>query len=314
MSSTFEPFHQTLAGHGVRLHRKQTQILQVNVGFLCNQSCRHCHLQAGPNRTEIMNSETVEAVIDYAKRCCFEIIDITGGAPEMNPHIDRLIDQLAPLAEKFIFRSNLTAINDKTKNDLVQLLKFHQAAIAASFPSINESQTKAQRGKFVFQKSLDTLKQLNDIGYGNPGSGLEISLVSNPSGAFLPQAQAQAEKRFREVLKNKYGIVFNNFFSFANAPIGNFRQWLLASGNYDDYMKKLVCAFNPKAAEDVMCRSLVSVSWDGYLYDCDFHQAEGLYMAGTKIHVSEMAQEPEEGATIAVADHCYACTAGAGFT
>ncbi|MBF0200876.1 MAG: arsenosugar biosynthesis radical SAM protein ArsS [Desulfamplus sp.] len=312
--SAFEPFQQTIFKHRIELHRKETRILQINAGFLCNQTCRHCHLQAGPHRTEIMTSGTWDAVIAYAKRCSFETIDITGGAPEMNPHIGRAIEKLAPLAPKIILRSNLTAINEKGGNDLIKLLEVHKVAVAASFPSINENQTDAQRGNLVFQKSLDTLRQLNHIGYGHSGTGLEISLVSNPSGAFMPQAQPQTEKRFRDVLKNRYAIVFNNLLSFANVPIGNFRQWLLSSGNYDDYMQKLVCGFNPKAAEDVMCRSLVSVSWDGFLYDCDFNQAENLYMAGKKVHISEMAHEPEEGQSIAVADHCYACTAGTGFT
>jgi len=313
-ASTIEPFLRTLSTHGIRMNRRQTDILQINVGFLCNQTCRHCHLKAGPNRTEIMDSETAEAVIAYAERCRFNTIDVTGGAPELNPNIGTLIERLAPLATKIIFRSNLSALIDGNRNDLMQLLKSSGAAIVASFPSLNESQTDAQRGQNVFQKSIDALRKLNDIGYGHINTGLELSLVSNPSGAFLPPAQAQTEKRFRDILKKKRGIVFNNFFSFANVPVGRFRQWLTASGNYDDYMKKLASAFNPGAVEGLMCRTLVSVSWDGYLYGCDFNQAENLHMAGRKVHVSEMPGPPEADTPITVADHCYACTAGAGST
>jgi len=303
-----------LSDHGIRLYRKKTGILQINVGYLCNQVCCHCHLSAGPGRTEIMTSETADAVIAYAKQCRFDTIDITGGAPEMNPNIGVLIENLVPLTSRLIFRSNLTALTEGKRNGLMQLLKSRRVAVVASFPSLNEMQTDTQRGHRVFQKSIETLRKLNEIGYGHAGTGLELSLVSNPSGAFLPPSQAQTGKRFREVLKKKAGIVFNDFFSFANVPLGRFREWLTASGNYDDYMKKLASAFNPAAVDGLMCRTLVSVSWDGYLYDCDFNQAANLCMAERKIHVSEMPGPPEADTRVAVGDHCYSCTAGAGFT
>ncbi|MBF0203520.1 MAG: arsenosugar biosynthesis radical SAM protein ArsS [Desulfamplus sp.] len=313
-SKTIEPFQATLSRHGLQIKRDNTVTLQINVGFLCNQICRHCHLDAGPGRTEIMNPETVEAVIAYAKKCRFNTIDITGGAPELNPNINTLITRLAPLTSKLMFRSNLSVLNDGKKDDLIQLLKSCNAAIVASFPSLNESQTNAQRGENIFGKSIETLIKLNKIGYGRAGTGLDLHLVSNPSGAFLPPSQSNTEKRFRELLKKKTGIIFNDFFSFANMPVGRFRQWLVQSGNYNDYMQKLVSAFNPNAVKGLMCRTLVSVSWDGYLYDCDFNQAENLYMTGRKIHVSEMQGLPESDTEICVAEHCYTCTAGAGFT
>jgi len=196
----------------------------------------------------------------------------------------------------------------------MELCKKHRVVIVASFPSLDPSQAESQRGEGTFQDSIAVLKRLNSLGYGQEGSGLELDLVSNPTGAFLPPSQAQAEKRFRQELERKWGIVFNHLFTFANVPLGRFRSWLKRSGNYQKYMEKLASHFNPGAVEGLMCRTLVSVSWDGYLYDCDFNLAERLPMDGRKIHVSEMVAPPEPGTPIAVSDHCYACTAGTGFT
>ena len=309
-----EPFRQTLFKHDLNLVRGRTTTLQVNVGFLCNQSCRHCHLNAGPGRNENMSLETLNEVVSYARRSHFETIDITGGAPELNPYIGHVIERLSPLVPRLMIRSNLSALNDGNRDPLMDLLKANQVVVVASFPSINTSQTDSQRGNGTFQKSIDALKKLNALGYGQEGSGLVLNLVSNPTGAFLPPSQAQAEKRFRQVLEKKWGIRFNNLFNFANVPLGRFRRWLLRSGNLESYLKKLASGFNPCAVEEVMCRTLVSVSWDGCLYDCDFNLATGLYLGGSKHHISEMPGPPEPGMPIAVADHCYSCTAGAGFT
>lgn len=308
------PFSVTLSRHDLKLDRDKTNTLQINVGFLCNQTCRHCHLNAGPNRKENMESGIIEEVIFYAKRSRFGAIDITGGAPELNPNIEMLIEKVVPLAPKVILRSNLSALNDGKRDHLMELLKSNRVVVVASFPSLNEPQLDSQRGKGVFQISIDALKTLNVIGYGQDGSGLELNLVSNPTGAFLPSSQTETEKRFRQVLLKKWGIVFNNFFNFANVPLGGFHRWLVSSGNLKKYMDKLYSSFNPCAVEDLMCRKMVSVSWDGYLYDCDFNLARGLFMGGRKIHVSEMAGPPEKDSHIATADHCYTCTAGAGFT
>lgn len=311
---TLEPFRQTLSRHGLNLERGKTTTLQINVGLLCNQACRHCHLNAGPNRKENMNSETADAVIAYAGRNCFDAIDITGGAPELNPNIVKLIERLSPHATRLMFRSNLSALNDGKRDDLMDLLKAKRVVILASFPSVNQAQADSQRGDGIFRKSIDALRKLNTLGYGQPETGLELYLVCNPTGAFLPAPQEQITRRFREVLMNKWGIVFNGLFAFANVPLGRFRKWLEGTGNLESYLNRLASGFNACAVDGLMCRTMVSVSWDGYLYDCDFNLAKGLPMGNKKTHISEMAGPPPEGSSIAAADHCYTCTAGAGFT
>jgi len=309
-----EPFKAALLRHDLKLVRDRTHTLQVNVGLRCNQICKHCHLNAGPGRTENMGKEIVNQVISYAERSRFDTIDITGGAPELNPNITDLIEGLSHKAPRIMFRSNLSALNDGTRDFLMDLLKSVKAVIVASFPSLNEKQTASQRGEGIFGASVDALRKLNAQGYGQIGSGLELNLVSNPTGAFLPPSQSQTEKRFRQVLKTKWGIVFNQFFSFANVPLGRFHEWLIKSGNYEPYLKKLANAFNPCAVDSVMCRTLVSVSWDGYLYDCDFNLARELHISGRPTHISQITGPPEQGQPIVTADHCYTCTAGAGFT
>jgi len=311
---TVAPFRQTLNRHDFKLERGQTTTLQINVGFLCNQECRHCHLCAGPGRKENMNSKTADLIVDYAKRSCFKVIDITGGAPELNNNLVSLIQRLSPLAPRIMVRSNLSALNDGKRDHLFELFKEHRVVIVASFPSLNEGQTESQRGQGIFSMSIDALKKLNSLGYGQKGTDLELNLVSNPSGAFIPSSQTETEKRFRQVMMKKWGINFNNLFTFANVPLGRFRQWLLQSGNLENYIEKLASSFNPCAVKDVMCRAMVSISWDGYLYDCDFNLARGLYMGWQKVHVSEMLGPPEQGSPVAVSDHCYTCTAGTGFT
>ena len=308
------PFSLTLARHDLKLDRKITRTLQVNLGFLCNQACRHCHLNAGPDREENMDLGIIREVISYTQRGGFEILDITGGAPELNPYIDTLIEDASDVVPRMMLRSNLSVLNDGKRDHLMTLLSEKRVGIVASFPSLNEIQTDSQRGDGIFQIIIDALKKLNAMGYGHNDSGLELNLVSNPTGAFLPPDQAQTEKRFRQVLKRKWGIVFNNLYNFANVPLGRFRQWLIKTDNLNGYVKKLYSSFNACAVDGVMCRSLVSVSWDGYLYDCDFNLARGLFMGGHKIHVSEMPGTPEPGSHIATADHCYTCTAGPGFT
>ena len=197
------PFSSTLSHHGLKLNRQKTHTLQVNVGFLCNQTCRHCHLNADPNRMENMESGIIEEVISYAKRSRFETIDITGGAPELNPNIEMLIEKVVPLAPKVMLRSNLSSLNDGRRDHLVELLKSNRVVVVASFPSLNELQTDSQRGDGMFKVCINALKKLNVLGYGHEGSGLELNLVSNPTGAFLPPSQSETEQRFRQVLDNK---------------------------------------------------------------------------------------------------------------
>lgn len=309
-----EPFQAALARHGLSLKRGRTSTLQINMGLLCNQVCRHCHLEAGPGRKELMNESTMAEVIAYAERTHFEIIDITGGAPELHPDLIPFIDRLAPLSSRLMVRSNLSAMEDSDPERFVQEFRKHRVVVVASLPSPHPGQTDAQRGVGVFEKCLRGLKRLNEAGYGNEAKELELNLVSNPTGAFLPPPQAQAEKRFRELLMKKWGIHFNRLFTFANAPLGRFRQWLGASGNLESYLLRLAGEFNPCAVDGLMCRSLVSVSWDGNVYDCDFNLARALPLGGFRTHVSGMNGPPQPGSPIAVGDHCYTCTAGAGFT
>jgi radical SAM/Cys-rich protein len=309
-----EPFNQALERHGLQLRRAHTHTLQVNVGLLCDLACRHCHLEAGPGRPEVMRRETMDEVIAFARRCPFQLIDITGGAPELVPHIGYLIEQLAPLTPKLILRSNLTALAATPGEELLEICRVHRVAIVASFPSTSASQADAQRGKGTGDRSVVMLQRLNALGWGREGSGLELNLVANPTGAFLPPAQGETETRFKRDAERKWGIVFNRLFTFANAPLGRFRTWLEASGNYEGYMLKLARSFNPCTVEGLMCRSLVSVSWDGILHDCDFNIAAGLPFGGTPVHVSALSARPEAGTPIATGDHCYACTAGSGFT
>lgn len=307
-------FSQTLSRHNLNLTRQKTTTLQVNMGLLCNQECRHCHLEAGPYRSEIMSAETAAEVVSFARKGEFQIADITGGAPELNPHLPFLIREISSSVQKLILRSNLTALTQGDREALLAQLKKYRVGITASLPSLNGSQADAQRGPGTFQKSILTLKNLNALGYGQEDSGLELNLVVNPVGAFIPSSQKQTEEKFHLDLKKKWGVVFNHLYAFANAPLGRFRRWLDQSGNLENYMQKLAGGFNPSAVERVMCRSSISVSWDGFLFDCDFNLSQELYWGGEKTHLSEIPGPLQPGTPIAVSDHCYACTAGAGFT
>lgn len=306
-------FYQTLSEKGLCLERKPTTVLQINVGLKCNQTCKHCHLEAGPKRTEMMTRNTMDDVIAFATNHNFEIIDITGGAPELHPDLPYLIDSMTKLAPQRILRSNLTVLAQKGET-LISFLASRKVTVAVSFPSLNVAQTEAIRGKDIFQDTIRTLQLLNAYGYGKSGTGLELNMVVNPSGAVLPSPQAATEKRYRQVLKDKWGIEFNNLFCFANVPLGRFKSWLKRSGNYEAYLNRLAQAFNPAALENVMCRNLISVAWDGCLYDCDFNQAADLPLSKKRIYISDIKALPTPGSNIAVGDHCYTCTAGSGFT
>lgn len=307
-------FAATLQEHDLELHRDRTTILQVNVGLRCDLVCKHCHLEAGPHRSEMMTRQTMDDVIAFAARCAFEVIDITGGAPELVPDLAYLLEQLAPLTRKMILRTNLTAVNDAPREQLLAQCRRLKVALVASFPSTNAAQADNQRGAGVHQRGVETLRYLNRLGYGMPGSDLELDLVANPSGAFLPTGQVQQEARFKRELLNKYGIEFNRLFTFANMPLGRFRSWLERSGNAEQYLQKLATQFNIAAVEGLMCRSLISVAWDGFLFDCDFNQAAGIGWQGKRVHVTEVMTPPEPGTPIMSDEHCYACTAGSGFT
>jgi radical SAM/Cys-rich protein len=309
-----EAFSQALDRHGLSLVRGENTTLQVNTGYLCNLRCWHCHLEAGPGRKEIMSRETMAAVVSFARRFPFQVIDVTGGAPELVPHLPFLIEGLAPLAPRLMLRTNLSALSGAARESLLALCVAHRVVLVASFPSTNPSQADAQRGAGTTEAAIAVLKELNTAGYGVEGTGLELDLVSNPVGAFLPVSQESAERRFRQDLLRKWGVAFNHLHTFANVPLGRFRTWLLWTGNYERYMKTLTDGFNPSAVERLMCRTLFSVSWDGFLFDCDFNLAVGRPNGDRKVHVSDVRDLPPSGAPIAIGDYCYACTAGSGFT
>ncbi|HDR46710.1 MAG TPA: radical SAM/Cys-rich domain protein [Geoalkalibacter subterraneus] len=313
-SSGVEHFSCTLKRHELHFARRRCRILQINTGLLCDLACKHCHLEAGPQRREIMTAETMQEVIAFAHRGNFEMVDVTGGAPELVPGIAGFLSELAGCAPNVLLRSNLTALGGKAREELLATLCRHRIALVVSFPSLREAQVEAQRGSGVWEKSLAMLNRLNELGYGRAGSGLELHLAVNPGGAFLAAKQESMEKRYRRELENRWGIVFNRLFTLTNVPLGRFKHWLENSGNYQGYMRKLAEAFNPGAVPALMCREQISVSWDGYVFDCDFHLAAGICQGEKRTHVRELSAPPPEGTPIATADHCYACTAGAGFT
>lgn len=306
-------FQQTLAAHGLHLTRGRATTLQINVGRVCNLACRHCHLDAGPGRGEMMSPATMDQVVSLARRHPFRVIDITGGAPELVPGIASFVTRLAPLAPRLMLRTNLLLLLAGENRDLLATCLEQKVVLVASFPSTNKGQTEAQRGPGVWDQSIQALKKLNGLGYGQAGSGRELFLVSNPVGAFLPVNQCVAERKFRADLARKWGIAFTGLFTFANVPLGRYRAWLQDSGNYDGYMAKLMAGFNPATIDGLMCRTLISVSWDGFLYDCDFNLAAGLSCSGEPVHISTAGELPE-GITVMTDDYCFACTAGSGFT
>jgi len=309
-----EPFADVLGRNGLSLVRDRVHTLQVNTGFLCNLRCRHCHLEAGPGRKEVMSRETMEAVVSFAGRFSFPVIDITGGAPEMVPDLPFLIERLAALAPRLMLRTNLTALAAPEQRALLDLCVARKVALIASFPSTDPSGTDSQRGAGVAEAGIAMIRRLNALGYGVEGSDLVFDIVSSPVGAILPAHQAQVEKEFRQELQGKWGVTFNTLYTFANVPLGRFREGLLDSGQYDGYVRTLAEGFNPCTVAGLMCRTLLSVSWDGTLYDCDFNLAAGRFALGRKTHVSEVRELPPPGTPIAVGDYCYACTVGSGFT
>lgn len=309
----FTGFAERLQELNQELIRQRPTTLQINTGLLCDLCCKHCHLSAGPGRSEQMSRQTMEQVVAHARHHSYPGIDITGGAPELVPHLPYLIENLAPLTPRLMLRTNLTALGRPDKQHLLELFIRHKVILVASFPATNPSQLEAQRGLGAMEPALEMLRKLNMLGYGIAESGLELNLVANPAGAFLPSGQGQAEKKFKRDLARKWELEFNQLFIFANMPLGRFLHWLRQSDNLQGYMDKLAGAFNPCTLEGLMCRSLLSVNWDGYLYDCDFNLAAGLPLSGKATHVGELDRLPE-GLPIAVGDHCYACTAGSGFT
>lgn len=296
------------------LKPKPLEILQINVGYMCNQVCEHCHVDAGPDRKEIMTKETMQQCLDVIKSTGAHTLDLTGGAPEMNPNFRWFVEEASKAGIKdFIVRSNLTIIRaNKKYHDLPEFFKKHNVHVVSSMPHWTRGKTDKQRGEGVFDQSIQALKDLNAVGYGMPDSNLKLDLVYNPSGAFLPANQAAMEKDFKKALLEDFGIQFHNLFAITNLPISRFLDFLIASENYEDYMYALVDAFNPSAVANVMCTNTLSVSWDGYLYDCDFNQMLDLKVASKTKHISNYNEEVLQNREIIISQHCYGCTAGAG--
>ena len=296
------------------LRPKKLEILQINVGYMCNQVCAHCHVDAGPDRKEIMTKETMHQCLEVIRKTGAHTLDLTGGAPEMNPNFRWFVEEAAKAGIKdFIVRSNLTIIRaNKKYHDLPAFFKKHNIHVVSSMPHWTRGKTDKQRGDGVFDKSIQALKDLNAVGYGMEDSSLKLDLVYNPSGAFLPGDQMALEADFKKALLEDFGIHFHNLFAITNLPISRFLDYLIASDNYEDYMYALVEAYNPAAVENVMCTNTLSVSWDGWLYDCDFNQMLNLKVNSKVKHISEYNEELLQNRNIIINQHCYGCTAGAG--
>jgi radical SAM/Cys-rich protein len=308
------PFDDALADSGLYpLRAMGIEVLQVNVGKLCNMTCAHCHVDAGPDRREIMSRETAVACMRALAQTGIPTVDLTGGAPEMNPHFRWMVQEARRLGRHVIDRCNLTILRTTGYMDLPDFLAEHQVEIVASLPCYLQENVAAQRGKHAFPRSIEVLRRLNDIGYGHPATGLELTLVYNPVGPALPPPQASLETDYRRELAERYEVCFTRLITIANMPISRFLDHLLKSGRYEEYMEKLIGAYNPAAAARVMCRTTLSVDWRGRLYDCDFNQ-----MLGMGVHrelpqnIRDFDAEAFVNRTIVMGQHCYGCTAGAG--
>ena len=290
------------------------EILQINLGYMCNQVCAHCHVDAGPDRKEIMSKATMQLCLDALKKSKVHTLDLTGGAPEMHPHFRWFVEEAHKMGvQDFIVRSNLTIIlANKKYHDLPEFFKKYNIHVVSSMPHWTKDKTDKQRGKGVFNTSIEALKMLNKVGYGLKNSSLKLDLVYNPSGAFLPGDQNSLEQDFKKALFEDFGIEFHQLFAITNLPISRFLDYLLASENYEDYMYTLVEAFNPKAVDNVMCKNTISVGWDGFLYDCDFNQMLNLNLKGSVGHIKDFDENILKKRHIQINQHCYGCTAGAG--
>ncbi len=290
------------------------EIFQVNMGKMCNQVCKHCHVDAGPDRKEIMTIETMQECLHVlVNNPTLKTIDLTGGAPEMNPNFRWFVEEIKKLDRHIIVRCNLTIIlANKKYFDLPEFYKQNHIEVISSLPFYTQDRTDRQRGNHVFEKSIRALQMLNQIGYGAEGTGFILNLVYNPAGAFLPPSQQALEKEYKEALREKFGITFNKLFTITNIPINRYLDYLINSGNYEAYMEKLVNAYNPVAAANVMCRNTISIGWDGTIYDCDFNQMLEMKVDSPSKHISELNVGELNNRSILIGQHCYGCTAGAG--
>lgn len=307
-------FEQGLRQHGkVHFRTVGIEVLQVNLGKLCNQTCRHCHVDAGPDRREIMSRATIDQCLDAFRRSEIPTLDITGGAPELNPHFRYLVREARRLNRRIIDRSNLTILLAPGFTDLPQFLAEHRVEIVASLPCYLEENCDRQRGSGVFKRSIEALQRLNELGFGRPEGPLSLTLVYNPTGASLPPSEEKLEANYRRELSDRYGVEFTRLITITNMPISRFLDDLLASGEYEHYMRRLVDAFNPATLDGVMCRTTLSVDWQGRLFDCDFNQMLDLeVVSGKPRHIREFDFDELAERQIVTRRHCFGCTAGAG--
>lgn len=294
------------------IHRGTLQTLQMNLGYLCNLSCTHCHVNAGPHRTELMTRKTMQTALQFAEKNQLEFLDLTGGSPEMNPDFRWLVQQARLQGLHVMDRCNPTILVEPGYENCAEFLAEQHVEVIASLPCYLEDNVDAQRGKGVFSASIKALQKLNELGYGKPESGLILNLVFNPQGIALPPPQQQLEDAYRQFLAEHFNLQFNNLFTITNMPIQRFGAVLEAKGQFQDYMSLLKQAYQPDNLDQVMCRSLLSVDWQGYVYDCDFNQMLEMPLAGQRTHLSQLLEQMPEAMPITVADHCYGCTAGQG--
>ncbi|MFK7867174.1 MAG: arsenosugar biosynthesis radical SAM (seleno)protein ArsS [Alphaproteobacteria bacterium] len=306
-------FEAALREHDITLTRNGVKILQVNIGKKCNQACHHCHVEAGPNRTENMNLQTIDRLLALlSNEPDIHTVDITGGAPELNPHFRYFVTEIRKMGKKIIDRCNLTVFFEAGQADTAEFLAQHQVEVVASLPCYIADNVDAQRGKGVFGKSIAALQKLNDLGYGQAGSGLTLNLVYNPVGEHLPPAQEQLEADYHAHLKQEFGIIFNHLFTITNMPIKRYAHALTRDGKMDDYMQLLIDNFNPRAVSGVMCSEQISIGWDGQIYDCDFNQMLEIPLNWQARNIEDIKGLSDLESGIAVASHCFGCTAGAG--
>ncbi len=298
------------------IHRSKLEILQVNLGYLCNQTCLHCHVNAGPKRTELMTEQTISDILAVLKRPGVHSLDLTGGAPEMNPLFRELVSKATTMGIKVIDRCNLSILSEPGYEDLTEFLTRHKVEIVASLPCYLEENVDGQRGKGVYQKSIDGLQKLNQAGYAIDGTGLTLNLVYNPTGPYLPPGQQQLETDYKNFLKQNYQIQFNQLFTITNMPIARFGSSLISQGKFEEYMNLLKDSMNLANMNGLMCKNQLSIDWLGYVYDCDFNQMLKLNLQHPEtqknLHVRDIIELDMHDMDIIVADHCFGCTAGHG--
>ena len=297
------------------IQRGTVETLQVNLGYLCNQSCNHCHVNAGPKRTELMSFETIEQILQLLEKQNISTLDLTGGAPEMNPHFQHLVEKATALGVKVLDRCNLTILQETGYEQLAEFLAQHRVEVIASLPCYLEENVDSQRGGGVFESSIAGIKKLNALGYGMESSDMVLNLVYNPQGPSLPPPQGALQQDYKKQLSERFGIQFNQLFTITNMPISRFGSMLLSKGEFHDYMNLLKDSFSEGNLQTVMCRNLLSIDWQGHAYDCDFNQMLGMGLSRDDLqplHISDLLTHDVTGWPIKVADHCYGCTAGQG--